>query len=53
MLNTLWTFLVGVLGWVAANFAGKPLVEFLALRKEIQEELTFLSNVDPASTNTL
>jgi hypothetical protein len=45
MLSVLWPFLIGVLGWIAANFAGKPLIEFLSLRKEIQEELIFLSNV--------
>jgi hypothetical protein len=51
MPDTLWSFLgwfgAGALGWFGANFIGKPLMDFLALRKEIEEELTFLSNVDP------
>jgi hypothetical protein len=41
MLRVLWPFLVGVLGWIAANFVGKPVIEFFSLRKEIQEELIF------------
>jgi hypothetical protein len=43
MLHSLWLLLVGILGWVAANFAGNPLIEFLRLRKEIRQELILLS----------
>jgi hypothetical protein len=45
MLQVLGTFFVGALGWIAANFVHKPLIEFLSLRREIQEELILLSHV--------
>ena len=57
MADLPWSFAWGVLGgfaaWLATNFVGKPFMEFLALRREIQEELTFLQNVDPPNTGTL
>jgi hypothetical protein len=57
MGNTLWhifgPFVLGALGWFAVNFFGKPLLDFLTLRKEIQEELTFLANVGPPENSTL
>jgi hypothetical protein len=53
MLQVLGTFLVGAIGWFAANFFGKPWIEFRALRKEIQEELTFSVNDDLPSKLTL
>jgi hypothetical protein len=42
MPDTLWSLGAGAIGWFAVNLAVKPWLEFLALRKEIQEELTFL-----------
>ena len=53
MLRVLGTFLVGAIGWFAANFFGKPWIEFRTLRKEIQEELTFSVNDDLPSKLTL
>jgi hypothetical protein len=47
----------GILGvffsWLTLNFLGKPFLEFRKVRQEIQEELTYLSNVDPPSQTTL
>ena len=49
MPGLLWSFGVGALGWLTAwlatNFVGKPLIDFFALRREIQEELTFSKDV--------
>jgi hypothetical protein len=45
MLNILASFGVGVLGWIAAHFLGKPMLDFRMVRQEIQEELTFLGDV--------
>jgi hypothetical protein len=44
---------VGVLSWFAVNLFGKSFLDFLALRKEIHEELIFLSDVNPPSEQTL
>ncbi len=42
MPDTLWSLGAGALSWFAVNLAMKPWLEFLALRKDIQEELIFL-----------
>jgi hypothetical protein len=46
----------GILGavfsWLALNFPGKSILEFVKVRQEIQEELTNLSNVDIPSSQT-
>jgi hypothetical protein len=51
MFDMLWhifgPFVLGVLGWFAVNFAGKPYLEFLTLRKEIHEELIIFFYVHP------
>ena len=41
-----------VCGWLARNFPGKSILEFVKVRQEIQEELTYLSNVDLPSSQT-
>ena len=46
-LSALWPLGAGVVGWFAVNFVGKPYLEFLSLRKEIQAELIFWSYVHP------
>jgi hypothetical protein len=38
--------LSGSLSWFALNFVGKPFVDFLKLRQEVREELSFLSDVN-------
>jgi hypothetical protein len=51
MVEMLWhifgPFVLGVLGWVAVNFVGKPYLEFLTLKKEIHEELIIFWYVHP------
>jgi hypothetical protein len=46
----------GILGvffsWLTLNFLGKPFLEFRKIRQEIQEELTYQSNVYPPSETT-
>jgi len=37
--------LAGVLGWVVASFFGKPLIEFLDLRRKVHEEIVYTGNV--------
>ena len=43
----------GILGvffsWLTLNFLGKPYLEFRKVLQEIQEELVYLSDVDPPS----
>jgi hypothetical protein len=34
-----------VFGWLALNFSGRSILEFVKVRQEIQEELTYFSNV--------
>ena len=62
-IRTLWPFGVGVFGWftgilgavcgwLARNFLGKSILEFVKVRQEIQKELTYLSNVDLPSSRT-
>ena len=62
-IRTLWPFGVGVFGWftgilgavcgwLARNFLGKSILEFVRVRQEIQKELTYLSNVDLPSSRT-
>ena len=54
MPDTLWSLGAGAVGWFAVSFAVKPWLEFLALRKEIQEELIFLSDLlHPPNLGTL
>ena len=59
MFNMLWPLFSGLggilgvtVGWFVLNFLGKPFLEFLTLRKEIQEDLIYLSNVYPPSQQT-
>jgi len=62
-IRTLWPLGVGVFGWftgilgavfgwLARNFLSKSMLEFVKVRQEIQEELTYLSNVDLPSSQT-
>jgi hypothetical protein len=53
MPDTLLSLALGAIGWFGANLLINPWVEVLKLRKEVQEELTFLSNVDPPNSGTL
>ena len=43
---------VAVFSWFVLNFLGSPFLEFRKVRQEIQEELTYLSNVSPPSQMT-
>jgi hypothetical protein len=53
MPDTLWSLGAGAIGWFAVNLAVKPWLEFLALRKEIQEELILLVDIlRPARRDT-
>lgn len=46
------SFLLGIVGWFAASFFAKPLLDFLTLRSEIHEEIIFTGNVGPMVAGT-
>jgi hypothetical protein len=56
MGSAIGTTLLGIVGgffaWIATNFLGKPLLDFLALRSQVQEEITFTGNVGPMTAHT-
>lgn len=37
----IWSFLLGIVGWFAVGFFGKPLLDFLNLRSQVHEEIIF------------
>jgi hypothetical protein len=41
------SFLLGIVGWFAVGFFGKPLLDFLNLRSEVHEEIIFTGNIGP------
>jgi len=43
--SAIWPFVFGALGWFAANFVAKPLLDFLTLRSQVQEEIIYTDNV--------
>ena len=43
---------LGVAGWLAASFFGKPLLDFLNLRGQVHEEVIFTANVGQMVANT-
>jgi len=43
---------LGAIGWFGANLLINPWLEVLKLRKEVQEELILLADVDPPSSGT-
>jgi hypothetical protein len=52
MLPAILAFLVGFVGWIAASFFGKPLIDFLTLRSEVHEEIIFTGNANPMTVGT-
>jgi hypothetical protein len=44
-MTAIVSVLLGVAGWLAASFFGKPFVEFPNLRKQVHEEITFSGNI--------
>ena len=45
LLGVVVSFLFGAVGWIAINFCGKPLLDFLNLRSQVHEEIIFTNNV--------
>ena len=43
----IWSFLLGIVGWFAVGFFGKPLLDFLNLRSQVHEEIIFTGNIGP------
>lgn len=39
------TVLLGVAGWLAASFFGRPLLEFYELRRDVHQEILFTDNI--------
>jgi hypothetical protein len=45
MWSAIVPFLLGVGGWIAISFFGKPLLDFLSLRSQVHEEIIYTNNV--------
>jgi hypothetical protein len=43
------SIVLGITGWLVASFFGKPLVEFLDLRRKVHEEIVYTGNVSTMS----
>jgi len=52
MWSAIASLLLGVAGWLAASFFGKPLLDFLNLRGQVHEEVIFTANVGQMVANT-
>jgi hypothetical protein len=44
-LNILWPFVIALVSWIALNAIGKPVLQFLDLRKEIRRTMLLYANV--------
>jgi hypothetical protein len=52
MWSAIASILLGVIGWFAASFFAKPLIDFLNLRSQVHEEIIFTGNVGAMVTDT-
>jgi hypothetical protein len=52
LLGVVVSILFAVVGWIAINFFGKPLLDFLNLKSEVHEEIIFTGNIDPMVAHT-
>jgi hypothetical protein len=52
MWSAIASILLGAAGWFAASFFGKPLLDFLNLRREVHEEIIFTANIGQMISST-
>jgi hypothetical protein len=45
MWSAIASILLGVVGWIAASFFAKPLLDFLNLKSQVHEEIVFTGNI--------
>lgn len=52
MWSAIASILLGLIGWFAASFLGKPFIDFQNLRAQVNEEVIFTANLDPIAAGT-
>jgi hypothetical protein len=52
MWSAFWPVFLGVVGWFVASFFGRPYLDFLSLRSQVQEEIIFTGNVGPMTAHS-